>query len=76
VYEINEHFLRNILRRDPAIAHSEDKPVDVRLPPAVERNESLFIALKHQIHKRLVSEMGVGAQIHPLSFQCRGVSVL
>jgi hypothetical protein len=36
VYQINEHFLRNILRRNPAIAHSEDIPVNVWLPPTIE----------------------------------------
>jgi hypothetical protein len=66
VYELNKHFLRNILRRDPAVAHSEDKPVNVGLPSTIERNESLFIALPHQIHQSLVTEMG--SQIHPLLF--------
>jgi hypothetical protein len=65
-YQFNEHFLRNILRRDPAIAHSEDKPVDVGLPPTIERNESLFVARTHQIHKSLVTQMG--ARIHPSLF--------
>jgi hypothetical protein len=57
-YQNNENFLRNLLADGPAIAHSEDEPVNVGLPPAVERDKSFFIALTHEIHQGVVTEMG------------------
>jgi hypothetical protein len=64
--QINENFLRNVLRGHPAIAHSQYEPVNVGLSPTIEQNESLFIALPHPIHQGLVTELG--SQIHPLLF--------
>jgi hypothetical protein len=65
-YQANENFLRNILRGVPAIAHSKHKPVNIGMPPAIEQDESLFVAPPHSIQQSFVTELG--PQTHPLLF--------
>jgi hypothetical protein len=72
-YQIDENFLRNILRNVPAVAHSKHEPINVGMPPAIERYESLFIAIAHPIQQDFVTDLW--SRVHPLSFDVMSFSV-
>jgi hypothetical protein len=72
-YQIDENFLRNILRNVPAVAHSKHEPINVGMSSAIKRNESLFIAFAHSIQQYLVTDLG--SRVHPLSFDVMSFSV-
>jgi CRP-like cAMP-binding protein len=65
-YQIDEDFLRNVLRNVPAIAHSKHELINVGMSSAIQRYESLFIAIAHPIQQDLVTDLG--SRVHPLSF--------